>query len=183
MTFPWLRSGMLGPVLVLAWGSDAAAQPAASSSLERLKAVVPAHSKVTVTDTQGQEFRGTMNDASESGLSLTIDGAIRRFEATDVSLVRIRTNDSLADGALIGAAVSGGLSSLMFLDNECHTDPVCYQAVAVYAGLGAVVGLGIDALIHGHVVIYNARPLARNRLVVAPIVTRGGKGVRLRLSF
>ena len=89
----------------------------------------------------------------------------------------------LADGALIGAAISGGLSSLIFLDNECHTDPACYQAVAIYAGLGAVVGLGIDALIRGHVVVYTARPRVQNRLVVAPIVARGGKGVRLTLSF
>lgn len=183
MTLTWFRSAMLGPLLVLTWGSGAAAQPAASSSLERLKAVVPAHSKVTVTDTQGQEFRGTIDDASESGLSLTIDGAMRRFEATDVSSVRVRRNDSLADGALIGAAVSGGLSSLMFLDNECHTDPVCYQAVAVYAGLGAAVGLGIDALIHGHAVVYTGRPRVQNRLIVAPIVARGEKGVRLTLSF
>jgi hypothetical protein len=174
---------MLGPALVLAWGSCAAAQPAASSSLERLKAVVPADSKVTVTDTQGQEFRGTMHDASESGLWLTIDGAIRRFEATDVSSVRVRTSDSLVNGALIGAAVSGGLSSLMFLDNECHTDPVCYQAVAVYAGLGAVVGLGVDALIHRNVVVYTGRPRGQSRFAVAPILARGGRGMRLTLSF
>jgi len=183
MTSTWFRSGMLCPVLLLAWASGTAAQPAASSSLDRLKAVVPAHSKVTVTDTQGQEFRGTIADASESGLSLRISGAIRRFEVTEVRSVRVRTNDSLVNGALIGAAVGGGLSSLMFLDNECHTDPVCYQAVAVYAGLGAVAGLGIDALIHGHAVIYTARPRAQNRLAVAPIVARGGKGVRLTLSF
>jgi hypothetical protein len=179
----WFRSGILGPILVLAWTSGAAAQPAASSSLERLKALVPAHSKVTVTDTQGHELHGTIDDASESGLSLRIAGAIRRLVVTDVRSVRVRTNDSLVNGALIGAAVSGGLSSLMFLDNECHTDPVCYQAVAVYAGLGAVAGLGIDALIHGHVVVYIAPRRVQNRLVVAPIVARGGKGVRLTLSF
>jgi len=183
MTLTWFRSGMLGPVLVLAWANGAAAQPAASSSLERLKALVPAHSTVTVTDRQGQEVRGTIDDASESGLSLRIGGAIRRFVIADVRSVHVRTNDSLLNGALTGAAVSGGLSSLMFLDNECHTDPVCYQAVAVYAGLGAIAGLGIDALIHGHVVVYTARPRVQNRVVVAPIVARGGKGVRLTLSF
>src|SRR5687768_4820878 len=109
MTLTWFRSGMLGPVLVLAWAGGAAAQPAASS-LEQLKALVPAHSKVTLTDTQGHEFRGTIDDASESGLSLRIAGAIRRFDAADVSTVRVRKNDSLVNGALIGAAVTGGLS-------------------------------------------------------------------------
>jgi len=61
--------------------------------------------------------------------------------------------------------------------------PVCYQAVAVYAGLGAVAGLGIDALVHGHLVVYTAPPRAQNRLVVAPIAARGAKGMRLTLSF
>jgi hypothetical protein len=183
MTLTWFRSEMLGPVLVLAWASGAAAQPAASSSLEGLKALLPPHSKVTVTDAQGHEFRGTIDEASESGLSLRSADAIRRFVAREVRSVRVRTNDSLVNGALIGAAVSGGLSSLIFLDNECHTDPVCYQAVAVYAGLGAAAGLGIDVLIHDHVVVYTARPRVQNRLVVAPIVARGGKGVRLTISF
>jgi hypothetical protein len=52
MTSTWFRSGLLGPVLILARASGAAAQPAPSTALERLTAVVPAHAKVTVTDTE-----------------------------------------------------------------------------------------------------------------------------------
>jgi hypothetical protein len=184
MTLTRFRSGMLGPALVLAWASGAGAQPVASSSLDQLKALLPAHSKVTVTDVQGHEFRGTLADASESGLSLRIAGATRRFDAADVSMVRVRKNDSLLNGALIGAAVNGGLSSLMFLDNECHDDPVCYQAVAVYTGIGAVVGLGIDALIHRTVVVYTSQRRGTQHVVtVSPMIARGRTGVRLMVSF
>jgi hypothetical protein len=127
MKSPWLRSGVLGPVVALMWASAAGAQPIASS-LEDVKALVGANPTVTVTDTSGQEFRGTITDAAESKLSLRIAGATRRFQAADVRTIRVRTSDSLVNGALIGAAIGGGLTSLYFLDNECHDDPACYQA-------------------------------------------------------
>ena len=85
---------------------------------------------------------------------------------------------------LIGAAAGGGLSSLMFLDNECRDDPVCYTALAVYAGLGALAGLGIDALIHRDIVVYTAPSLSAQRAyIVAPLLERGRNGVRLTIAF
>jgi hypothetical protein len=176
------RSWFLCLTFVLTWANTTSAQPIASS-LEELKRLAGADAKATVTDASGQEFRGTIADASESLLSLRIGSGIRQFQAADVRSVRLRKQDSLVNGALVGAAVSGGLTSLMFLDNECHNDPVCYQAVAVYAGIGALAGLGVDALIHASVVVFSA-PAAGARVVrVAPIVAREGKGVRLTVAF
>jgi hypothetical protein len=177
-----LRPVFLGLLFVLL-RATAGAQPAASS-LAELKGLASVESKVTVTDTKGQEFRGTIADASESLLSLRIGSDIRRFDVADVRLVRVRKEDSLANGALIGAGVSGGLTSLLFLDNECRDDPACYGAVAFYAGVGALAGLGIDALIHGSVVAYTAPPPGGTRLVtVAPMVARGRRGVWLTIAF
>jgi hypothetical protein len=180
MTF---RSGFLSVAFALMAATAASAQPAASS-LEELKILGNTNSHVTVTNTKGQEFRGTIADASQSRLSLRIGSEIRQFEAADVRSVRVRREDSLVNGALIGAAVWGGGTSLMFLDNECHDDPVCYEAVAVYAALGALAGLGIDALIHRNFVAYTApAPGAQRVLTVAPIVARARKGVRLTFAF
>jgi hypothetical protein len=163
--------------------ATADAQPVASS-LAEVKGLASAASKVTVTDTKGQEFRGTIAEASESVLSLRIGSDIRRFDAVDVRSVRVRKEDSLANGALIGAVVGGGLTSLLFLDNECRDDPVCYSAVAVYAGIGAVAGLAIDALLHGTVVVFTAPPPgAQHLFTVAPMVARGGRGVWLTIAF
>lgn len=177
-----LRAGLLGLAFAMV-SATVGAQPVAPS-LAELKGLASAESRVTVTDTKGQEFRGTIVDASESMLSLRIGRDIRRFDAPDVRSVRVRKEDSLANGALIGAAVGGGLTSLSVLDNECRDDPACYVAVAVYAGIGALAGLGIDALIHGTVVAYSAPPPgARHLFTVAPMVTRGRTGVCLTLAF
>jgi hypothetical protein len=178
-----LRSGFLGLTVVMMWASAADAQPVAPS-LAELNGLGQVKSNVTVTDTNGREFRGRIADASESLLSLRIGSEIRRFDKAEVRSVRVRTEDSLANGALIGAAVAGGLTSLQFLDNECRDDPACYEALTVYAGIGALAGLGIDALIHGNVVVYTApAPGAHHMLTVAPMVARGRKGVRLTIAF
>ena len=183
MKSPWFRSGVLGPVVALMWASGAGAQPIASS-LEDVRALVGANPNVTVTDTSGQEFRGTITDAAESGLSLRSAGATRRFQAADVRTIRVRTPDSLVNGALIGAAIGGGLTSLYFLDNECHDDPACDQAVAVYGGIGALAGLGIDALIHRNVVVYTSPTRgARPAATLAPMIARGRKGIRVTVAF
>ncbi len=98
MKSPWFRSGVLGPVVALMWASTAGAQPIASS-LEDVKALVSANPNVMVTDTSGQEFRGTITDAAESTLSLRIAGGTRRFQAADVRTIRVRSSDSLVNGA------------------------------------------------------------------------------------
>lgn len=178
-----LRSGFLGLTVAMMWASATDAQPVASS-LAELQGLGRAKSEVTVTDTQGQEFRGRIADASESRLSLRIGSEIRRFDKAEIRSVRVRKEDSLANGALIGAAVAGGLTSLQFLDNECRDDPVCYKAVAVYAGIGALAGVGIDALIHGNVVVYTApAPGAPHTVTLVPTIARGRKVVRLMIAF
>jgi hypothetical protein len=177
-----LRSGLLGSVIVLFWAT-ADAQPVATS-LAELEGLANAESKVTMTDTTGREFRGTFAEATESLLSIRIGNETRRFKAADVREVRVRKEDALANGALIGAAVGGGLTSLMFLDNECRDDPACYAAVAVYSGIGALVGLGVDALVHRSFVVYSAPSAgARLRLTPIPRVARGLKGLWLTAAF
>jgi hypothetical protein len=169
--------------IVLLCGGAAAAQPVASP-LDALKVLQSTDSRVIVTDTKGQEFRGTVADVSPTQLSLRMGRATRQFTAAEVRSVRVRREDSLANGALIGLAVGGGLASLVFLDNECHDDPDCYAIVAVDAGIGALVGLGIDALIHRHVVVY-AAPASGGRPAVtaSPLLGRARAGVRVTIGF
>ena len=170
-----------GVVFACARGAGAQ-QPA--SSLEELKVLQTSNSQVTVTDVKGQEFRGTVADASSSQLSLRTGKETLRFAVGDVRSVRVRHEDSLANGALIGLAVGGGLASLIFLDNECHDDPQCYMVVGVDAGLGALAGVGIDALVHRHTLVYAAPAAgARAAVTVAPFVARGRTGVRLAIAF
>ena len=99
---------------------------------------------------------------------------------TDVAAIRVRQEDSLLNGALIGAAVGGGLTSLIFLDNECRVAPECYGALAFYTGIGATAGLIVDAWRHGSRTVYAAPSGRGRRLTVAPM---GSRGVRLTLLF
>jgi hypothetical protein len=171
------HAGLLGLTLTLLTAASVRAQTIATA-LEDLNRVGSA-TTVTVTAPDGQVFRGTIADVSKAALVLHIGREIRRFTAEDISTVRMRKEDPLANGALIGAAVGAGLTSLLFLDNECRDDPACYQAVAVYGGLGALAGLTIDAFIHASVVLYTA-PRSTAAFCVEPI---GRNGVRLRITF
>lgn len=140
--------------------------------------------RVTVIDTAGRAFRGRIEEVTSSVLSLQIGREIRRFPVETVASVRARRDDGLLNGVLIGAGVSGGLASLMFLDNECRDDPVCYEATAVYAGTGALAGLAIDALVHRTDLVYSAAGLKAARWVgPLPLIARGGLGVQLRVMF
>jgi len=180
MTTVRFRSALVNLALAVTSAGVASAQPAAS--LEDLKLVKTA-TRVTVVDMQSGRFQGTIADASESLLLLRIGSEIRRFEAAEIRSVHIRKEDSLVNGTLLGAAVGGGLTSLLFLDNECRDDPVCYKAVVVYAGLGAVAGLAIDALIHGTTVIYDAASRSQRPIRVVPMTGGGRRGIGVMIRF
>ena len=178
-----IRWRWLGAIAALAWAGEAAAQQPVAS-LDQLDSLRNSRATVTVTDTGGRQFRGTVERASPTQLSLRTGGETRQFGVADVRTVRVRREDSLINGALIGAAVGGGLTSLYFLDNECHDDPACYGAVAAYAGIGALTGLGIDALRHRSVVVYTAPASGTaRRVVVAPVLGRGRTGLRMTIAF
>ena len=180
MTTVRFRSALVNLALAVTSAGVASAQPAAS--LEDLKLVKTA-TRVTVVDMQSGRFQGTIADASESLLLLRIGSEIRRFEAAEIRSVHIRKEDSLVNGTLLGAAVGGGVTSLLFLDNECRDDQVCYKAVAAYAGLGALAGLAIDALIHGTTVIYDAASRSERPLRVVPMTGGGRRGIGVMIRF
>jgi len=177
----------LGTSLVLMVASMSAGTVRAQevvSTFDELRPLQSANATVIVTDTNGQRFRGTIADASRTAVSLRMGSAIRQFAAANIRSIDVRRDDSLGNGTVIGAAVGGGLSSLIFLDNECHHDAACYTAVAVYTGIGALAGLGIDALIHRSVPVYKAPgPGAPPVVRIAPLVSAGRTGVRLTVAF
>ena len=177
-----IRWGVLGVIAGLICAGSAGAQQV--SSLEALQVLANTNTRVTVTDNKGQAFRGTVVDVSERQLGLRIAGAVHQFPVGDIRSVRARKEDTLRNGALIGAAIAGGLTSLVFLDNECRDDPACYAGVAIYTGLGALAGVGVDALIRREVLVYaGPAPAAPTVFTVSPFVVRGRRGVRLTIEF
>jgi hypothetical protein len=178
MRSAWFDCALLGIALALPSPAAASAQPIATS-LQQLDGLGSTRT-VTITGSNGHEFRGTIADVSEWRICLQMGREVRCFDAVDVDSVRVRKEDSLANGALIGAVVGSGLTSLIFLDNECRDDPSCYASVAVYGGIGAFAGLIIDAFIHRNLVVYAAPSRRGPLLVIGPM---GLKGVRLTIRF
>jgi hypothetical protein len=84
--------------------------------------------------------------------------------------------DSLLNGTLIGAAVGAGAGVILThasIDSELGFVEYSYGAL-VFGGIGAGVGLGVDALLNRAL----PRPgVTRRRLVIAPTVWRDVAGV------
>jgi hypothetical protein len=182
-------------VLLVAWGLVTAAAASAQdpvASFDALAGRLQLGQVIWVTDPTGREARGRLERLSSDELVLKSDGS-RTFAAADVLRVRARERDSLKNGALIGLGVGGGMGTVWCigaaLDDSGDIDaPVeCAEGFTVFPGLGALIGLAIDAVIPGKMrVIYEApssQEARRARLVVAPLVTSRAKGLAVSLVF
>jgi len=160
----------------------ASAQPAVSS-LDGLKILESTNTRVTLTDASGKEFTGTVTDATQEALSIKIGRAVRQFTAADIRTVKVQKEDSLANGAGIGAAVAGGLMFWTLASSDC-TEGFCLVAAGVYTGIGALVGMGIDAGIHRKVLVYSAPSATKaQHLTIDPLIAPRGAGLRLTIAF
>ena len=154
------------------------------NTLDQLGLIVSKGDLVTVWDQTGTQIRGTIIEVRTDQLVIDTGDIPRAWSADELREVRRRTNDSVLNGAIIGAAIGGGLTSLMYLDNECHGDPVCAKAVVVYAVIGAAAGAGIDALIRANRLIYR-RSGASVSWSIAPAfsVDTRRAGVQLSIGY
>ena len=157
-----------------------------ATSFEQLMVLVEPDDTVTLRDFNGNQTRGRIALVTPSSLRLVVDGAARDLTPADVLEIRQRRGDSLANGAIIGAVAGAGFG-LVGSIIVCVEEENCAAWVAglmtSYAALGAGVGVGVDALIRREQTVFRApaRPAARIR--VAPIVTKGRRGIGISLRF
>src|SRR5689334_24834835 len=83
-----------------------------AGSFDQLRVLVKAGDTVRVTDSAGEEVRGTLTDLSSSSLALRVGGTRRTFLETDITAIHQRRNDSLANGAKWGFVVGASLGVL-----------------------------------------------------------------------
>jgi hypothetical protein len=165
----------------------------AQTDAENIRARVKDGQKVSITDDQGQEFKGRIGILSTNALNIVADG-----KSVDVPYDRIvrvdRPNDSLANGALIGlgAGAALGFIAVASADDNGDCSPgafFCGDATTgnyvagtfLMGGLGTAVGVGIDALIHHNREIY--RRGDRAHTTVAPAMGRGVRGVVVSMTW
>jgi len=125
-------------------------------------------SNIIVSLMTGDIMECSFMGLSEDSLILsTPDGVERKFSKANVARITSadKRSDSLTNGTLIGAASAGipvGIISLVALGRGCHD--CTEQAVvftAIWTGIGAGIGLLVDAGIKDQITLYEARPNER----------------------
>jgi hypothetical protein len=166
-------------------GDDRVAVQPSAQAATAIRQRVKEGQKVRITDEQGREWQGRIAELAPDTLVLAGGGRQRR-EVPYGTIVKIdRPHDSLANGALVGllsGAVFGLVAAAAEESDGCGpsgpfgcgdvTDVAYVVAPLVFGGLGAGIGVGIDALIKADPNLYR-----RGDVPVAQ-----GPGVGLRVS-
>jgi hypothetical protein len=178
-----MRNGIsiLLVAMALACPTSAVAQ-GPTSTLDQLGLIVKKGDLVIVRDQTGTRTRGRILAVRTDQVVIDTGDITRAWSASELREVRRRTPDSVLNGALIGAAIGGGLTSLIYLDNECRGDPACAKAVVVYAVIGAAAGAGVDALVRADRVIYRSSG-GRVSWSIAPALSVDERRVGVQLSI
>jgi len=189
-----LSAGPSDPRSVVAVQENSpAAQAAGPSDADAIRQRIKEGRKVRVTDDQGREWQGRIEAFASDHLVLLMKDRQRR-DVPYAAILRIdRPHDTLANGALIGF-VSGAVYGLVAVVAEANTDcepgvflscgdPIAAAYVlvpAIVGGLGAGIGVGIDALIRRDPTLFRR---GNSRVVLAPSLGRGVRGVRLAVRW
>jgi len=177
----------VGLMTLVAGMPHAAWAQVSASSFDQLGTTVKVGDTLYVTDATGREHKGKVTELSASSLTLQTGGVSRDFPAGSITAIARRRHDSLLTGALIGAGAGVFAGWLQGKGAEAWDFEMPNEAAyyALFAGMGAGVGIAVDAAIPGKkVTIYPAvSASARARMHVLPICSPGRKGVVVRLQF
>jgi hypothetical protein len=157
-----------------------------ASSFEQLQVLVKPGDTITVTDRAGRELRGKIASLSSSSLALLVEGARYDLPESGIRTIRQRRQDSLANGAKWGLGIGAGLgvaAGVAVASGHESTGALIPILAMVYGGIGAGVGVGIDALVLGNQVIYFKPAASSAKLSVSPLVTPRRRGVFLSVGF
>ena len=160
---------------------------------EEIRRLVAVGQKVLITDDNGRQVEGKIGTLSADRLTV-----VSRRDTSDVqyaSIVRIdRPRDGLGNGALWGFAIGAGVGLAGVIDEEFgECEPAGFfscgdpQAAAylvfplITGGVGAAIGVGIDAAIRREPNIYRRGDIAR--VSVIPTLGRELRRVTVAVSW
>jgi hypothetical protein len=167
----------------------------AQTEAETIRSILREGQKVSVTDDGGRELDGRIVSLGVSTLSLQHD----RTKQTEIpygDVLRIdRPRDGLSNGALIGLGVGAafGLTAWAVDRDPGPCDPDGWwecsppgtteyvAATLVTAGLGAAIGVGVDALIRRERNLY--RRGQATRITLVPTLAAYVRGVSVSISW
>jgi hypothetical protein len=164
-----------------------------NSEAEEIRRLVAVGQKVSITDDQGRQLEGKIGTLSADRVTI-----VSRRDSTDIpygSIVRIdRPRDGLGNGALWGFGIGAGVGLAALIDEalrDCEPagffscgDPTAAAYVVIplmTGGIGAAIGVGIDAAIRREPNIYRRGDTPRVRVI--PTLGRGRTGAAVALSW
>ena len=170
-----------------------AAQTSGSSDADVIRQRVREGQKVRITDDQGREWQGRIEELAPNHLVLlTKDRQLR--DVPYAAILRIdRPHDTLANGARIGFAAGvflGLLAVIAEANADCDPgaffscgDPTAAAYIlfpAILGGAGAGIGIGIDALVRRDPTLFRR---GDSRVMLGPSLGRGVRGVTLLVRW
>lgn len=173
-------------ILLCAITTSARAQDLASS-FEQLRVLVKPDDRITVIDGAGRRTKGRVDRLSDTELVLVTKAGPERFDEEAVDRILHRRDDSLLNGAIIGAAVSTAcfVTAGVLLSDSNDGNVIVSSVITgglMFAGMGAGAGAGFDALITRRQVIYR-RAARDGRFGLAPLLGRDRWGATVMLQF
>jgi len=177
---------LLGSVVVVFLSVVSARAQDVATNFQELRLKVGPGVTIYVTEPAGGEYAAKVVSISSSALVVNMDGKERELTEAAVRRIRQRLPDSLWTGALVGLGIGAGLGGLAaaFSDSCSYEGGMQCVGPAVTTGLvGAGAGVGIDALIKGKKVIYEAGPAKAVAWNLSPLVSRHMAGGRLTFAF
>ena len=176
---------LIALALVLAGTASTAQAQEVASTIEQLRVLVRPGSEVRVTVASGRQVKGTIQGFDSTALRLRVHGVDEVLQEPEIRTIRERRDDSLVNGArngfIVGAALGTWAAFSLAGEDVGWTAVFIPFSIAIYGGMGAGIGVGIDALIRTDDVLFDSAWKA-SRATVAPIVDRGRKGVRVTLA-
>lgn len=160
-----------------------------AATLDELRLLVRSGDTLTLTDASGTKVTGRLDSLSPTVLTLMVDGARRQWQAEELRSISQRYRDSLGNGALIGLGVGGGLAAVGLViatNSDVGLEASAGEAmvaVAFYAGLGAGIGTGVDALIPGQRLVFERPGPGGPSLALKPLLGRHRVGAALSIGF
>jgi hypothetical protein len=156
------------------------ATPTTPASFDQLRVLVGPGQTINVTDLSGARYSGTIVSLSSSDLAVRVGNRVRQLREGDVATMRHRRPDTLGNGALWG--FGAGFSTGMVMCGRCHLGPGAGIGL-MFGGIGAGIGVGIDALIRGDVVVFQRPGTTGMRVSVVPQLAKSHKGVAVSIGF
>jgi len=164
-------------VVILASGAlPASAQYAAT--FEELPAATKPGQKLFVFDREGNEIRGRLAGVTADTVTLRVRAGTQELTRDQITLIRTPSQDSVLNGAAIGAAVTGGLTLLSFAGCDgC-------SGVGTFVLGGMVYGAGIGAIIDACILTpRDVYRVGKRHVDVGPVVTSNARGAVISLRW